>query len=232
MLVINYGKDWVKTTYDALAASDIGIYLKTVKSVSIKPNLVTPQNANNGATTHPEVVEGIIRFLKDNGIQKITIMENSAVGYNTKKAFKVNGYEILQKKYSVPLIDLSDDNIITVKSGDYDIRVCQTAIKAEFLINVPVLKAHCQTRLTCCMKNLKGWKKEDSILWEYIDPLQHSICLLRQVIVLLTGFAGICHLKRAAIRLSQTGSSRDATPLQWILTVPSLSGINLILLSI
>ena len=29
-------------------------------------------------------------------------------------------------------------------------------MNTDFLINVPVLKAHCQTRLTCCMKNLKG----------------------------------------------------------------------------
>ena len=34
----------------------------------IKPNLVSPTEASWGATTHPEVVEGIIEYLKENGI--------------------------------------------------------------------------------------------------------------------------------------------------------------------
>jgi len=161
MIVINYGKDWAKMTADALAASDIGKYLKPGFSVSIKPNLVVPQPASNGATTHPEVVEGIIMFLRDFGIQNINIIENSAVGYSTRQAFRVCGYEALQKKHAVPLIDLKNDRCIKLRHkdghyGDYDIQLCETALKTDFLINVPVLKAHCQTRMTCCMKNLKG----------------------------------------------------------------------------
>jgi uncharacterized protein (DUF362 family) len=156
MITINYGRDWVKMTYDALAASDIGQYLKQGMSTAIKPNLVAPQPANNGATTHPEVVEGIILFLKDFGIKNISVMENSAAGYNTKRAYNVCGYEFLQKKYGVPLIDLQSDSFVTLRHANYDIQICEKATKVDFLINVPVLKAHCQTRLTCNMKNLKG----------------------------------------------------------------------------
>jgi hypothetical protein len=29
-------------------------------------------------------------------------------------------------------------------------------LEADFLINVPVLKGHCQTTMTCCLKNMKG----------------------------------------------------------------------------
>ena len=97
MLVINYGTDWVNITRDALAASDITKYLNPTSKVAIKPNLVTPQPPGNGATTHPEVVEGIILYLKEFGVTNINIMESSAVGYNTKKAFNVAGYEPLQK---------------------------------------------------------------------------------------------------------------------------------------
>ena len=163
VIVINYGKDIKKTAYDTLSASDVKTYLKPNMAVSIKPNLVTPQIASNGATTHPEVIEGIILFLKDYGIQNIKIIENSAVGYSTKYAFRVCGYEELRKKYNVPLIDLKDDRCVTLKHEGLDIAICETALKAEFLINVPVLKAHCQTRLTCCMKNLKGCIPHDEM---------------------------------------------------------------------
>ena len=164
MIFINYGRDWVKTTYDTLAASDIKTYLNKNFSVSLKPNLVVEKPANGGATTHPEVIEGIICYLKDYGIKEINIIENSACGHNTKQAFKICGYEPLQKKYGVQLVDLSGDRFISLKyenRGNHDdfcldYKISETALNSNFLICVPVLKAHSQTRLTCCMKNLKG----------------------------------------------------------------------------
>ena len=156
MIVITYGSDIAKNTYDTLAASDIGSYLKADFSVSLKPNLVVSGPASNGAVTHPEVVEGIIIFLKDFGVTRIKIIESSWVGDSTKRAFKYSGFEDLGKKYDIPLIDLKSDKYTTLKHSGYDIDVCNEALYTDFLINIPVLKAHCQTRLTCCLKNLKG----------------------------------------------------------------------------
>ena len=70
MIVIIYGSDIIKNTYDALTASDVDSYLEAGFSVSLKPNLVVPGPASNGAVTHPEVVEGVILFLKDFGVKK------------------------------------------------------------------------------------------------------------------------------------------------------------------
>jgi len=156
MLTINYGKNYTKTTYDTLAASDIKTCLQKNFSVSLKPNLVVEHPASGGATTHPEVLEGIIRFLRDFGIKNISIIENSACGHSTKQAFRACGYEELSKKYGVPLKDLRDDNFVSLKYDGIDFQISEAALKSDILINVPVLKAHCQTRMTCCMKNLKG----------------------------------------------------------------------------
>lgn len=156
MIVVTYGADILKNTIDTLKASDIAAYLKPGMTVSIKPNLVVPGPASNGATTHPEIVEGIILFLKEYGIGKIKIIESSWVGDSTKRAFKYCGYEELSDRYNIPLIDLKHDGSTEYDYGGYRIAVCNEAMNTDFLINVPVLKAHCQTRLTCCMKNLKG----------------------------------------------------------------------------
>ena len=156
MIVLNYGTDIVKTTYDTLAASDILEFLKKGMNVAVKPNLVVPRPAYDGATTHTEVVEGIIRFFNDFGISNIRIIESAWVGDSTKMAFQVCGYEELSRKYNVPLIDLKSDSCTKLKYKDLSIAICNEALNTDFLINVPVLKAHCQTRLTCCMKNLKG----------------------------------------------------------------------------
>ena len=36
------------------------------------------------------------------------------------------------------------------------LNVCERAANIDFLINVPVLKGHCQTKITCALKNMKG----------------------------------------------------------------------------
>ena len=156
MIVVNYAKDITKATVELLNASDISSYLRSSDRVAIKPNLVLASPASDGATTHPEVVEGIILFLKDYGVSDISIMEGSWVGDCTKRAYKRCGYENLSRRYGVPLIDLKDDTYQTLNFEGQDISICDHALETDFLINVPVLKGHCQTRLTCCMKNLKG----------------------------------------------------------------------------
>jgi len=156
MIVVIYGKDYTKNTYEALAASDILTYLKPGMSAAIKPNLVVPGPASNGATTHPEVVEGIILFLKDHGITDMKIIESSWVGDSTKRAFKYCNYEPLSDKYGIPLIDLKSDSATTLNYGGNEYKINNEALNTDFLINVPVMKAHCQTLFTCCMKNLKG----------------------------------------------------------------------------
>ena len=156
MVVVNYGDEITKNTYDTLAQSDIGLYLNSGMAVALKPNLVVPCPASDGATTHPEVVEGIILFLRDFGVRDIKIIESSWVGDSTIRAFKYCGYNELSKKFNIPLVDLKSDSHKTYKSAEYDIAVCDEVMDTDFLINIPVLKAHCQTRLTCCLKNLKG----------------------------------------------------------------------------
>ena len=156
MFVINYGTDIIKNTYDALAASDISAYLKSHFAVAIKPNLVVSRPASEGATTHPEVVEGIVRFLKDFGVSNISIIESAWIGDSTHQAFTVCGYESISKKYDIPLICLKSDACTTLEYQGIRMEICNRALDTNFLINVPVLKAHCQTNLTCNMKNLKG----------------------------------------------------------------------------
>lgn len=40
--------------------------------------------------------------------------------------------------------------------GGMDLKICSSVEKIDFLINVPVLKGHCQTKITCALKNMKG----------------------------------------------------------------------------
>ena len=155
-LIINYTTAATQGAYDALKASDIGLCLRPGQAVAIKPNLVVPRPANLGATTHPELVEGIILFLQAYGIKDISIIESSAIGESTKAAFRNCGYETLAEKYGVSLFDLKNDATTTLSHNGLKLALCNRALHADFLINVPVLKSHSQTRMTCSLKNMKG----------------------------------------------------------------------------
>lgn len=153
---VSYGTDYLKMTYELLKKMKIAKELNATMSIAIKPNLVVAKDASSGATTTPVIVEGIIQYLRANGITNISIMEGSWVGDNTKQAFEVCGYRKLANKYDIPLYDLKDDDFTIKQIDDLNIEVCRKPLEVDYLINVPVLKAHCQTMLTCAIKNLKG----------------------------------------------------------------------------
>ena len=193
MIVVNYGSDVFLTACEALNACDILSYLERGMSVAIKPNLVVPSPAWSGATTHPEIVDAIICFLKDFGIKEIKIIESSWVGDCTKKAFKYCGFEELSHKHDVPLVDLKSDSHTTLRHGDIKVSINDQALGTDFLINVPVLKAHSQTLLTCAMKNLKGCIPDSEKRRFHSIGLHKPIAVLN--LLLKTGYCivdGIC----------------------------------------
>lgn len=126
------------------------------KSVALKPNLVVAAHPSGGGTTHSELLAGTIEYLQDHGFHKISIMEGSWVGDNTQSAFSAAGYREISRRYDVPLIDLQKDTYHEYDAKGMKINVCDKAKAVDFLINMPVLKGHCQTIVTCALKNYKG----------------------------------------------------------------------------
>jgi len=139
-----------------LEASGAGYLFKPGMKVALKPNLVVAKPASSGATTSPHVVAGTIEFLRDCGVTDITIMESAWAGDSTERAWQVCGYRELEKKYGVRLLDLKKDRTRTFSVDGMKIEVCASPLEVDRLVNMPVLKGHCQTVMTCALKNLKG----------------------------------------------------------------------------
>lgn len=151
-----YGTEYCKMTMELLEEADLCELIPKGARIGIKPNLMAPIPAEFGATTHPEVVEGIIVYLKENGFNDISIIEGSWVGDKTSDSFEYCGYNKLSQKYGVTLVDTQLEKSYSVKHGDMDVNICNCVKDVDFMINVPVLKGHCQTNITCALKNMKG----------------------------------------------------------------------------
>ena len=152
-----YGSDPTKMTRTLLSSIDFGKLIPDKDAtIALKPNLVVAVTADSGATTHPEIAIVIIEHLQALGYRNISIVESAWVGDSTKEGFRVNGYNQIRDRYSVPLIDVKDDQYVKKTVGKVTMEVSKTILDTDFLISLPVLKGHCQTAMTCALKNMKG----------------------------------------------------------------------------
>ena len=134
--------------------------LRPDDTVLIKPNLVVSRPQWHGVDTDPRIVGALVKALKERGLSRVTIGDGSGMGYSAKKAFQICGYTELAKQYDLTLVDLEKDHFVkkpvTIDGPFEHLDIAQTALHCDFLINVPVLKAHSSTLITCSLKNLKG----------------------------------------------------------------------------
>ena len=151
-----YGTDSHVMTKNLLIASNAIKLVPSGGNVALKPNLVVAGTPENGATTHAGVLSGCIEYFRDNGVRDISIIEGSWVAADTMKAMKRAGYDEVCKKYNVPFYDLKHDKTRAVSTPIGPIEICCKALDAGLLVDLPVLKGHCQTVMTCALKNLKG----------------------------------------------------------------------------
>ena len=153
----SYGTDFKDMTKRLLVQAGLEALLPgKAARIAVKPNLVTPAPAKFGGTTHTEVVAGIIEFLQERNYRNIVIAEGSWVGDKTAEAFDYCGYNSLAREYGVQLLDMQKEDGTEVDCGGMKLNICSCVRDWDFLINVPVLKGHCQTNITCALKNMKG----------------------------------------------------------------------------
>ena len=156
-IYIKSGTEYKEMTKELLEQCDLAGQISSPDlQIGIKPNLVSPTEASWGATTHPEIVAGIIEYLQEKEFAKIAILEGSWVGDKTTEAYEICGYRELSEKYQVPFWDMQKDTGVDKDCGGMALKICSSVEKIDFLINVPVLKGHCQTKVTCALKNMKG----------------------------------------------------------------------------
>ena len=151
-----YGRDGCAMAKALLEAAQAAKGIARDDKIVLKPNLAVSRPPEEGATTHTEIVEGVVQYFLDAGCQNITIAESSWLADDTNRAFHVTGLDRLAKRYGLKLVDLKKDATVPVETPIGPIHICRCPLEADALINLPVLKGHCQTVMTCALKNLKG----------------------------------------------------------------------------
>ena len=189
-----YGSDAHEMTLALLRAANIKDIIPAGASVALKPNLVVAAHPEDGATTHPGVLSGCIEYLQDAGFADIIVMEGSWVGDRTDRAMKTAGYDEVCRHYHVPFYDLKKEKTRTVETPLRPMEITCRALDTTFLIDLPVLKGHCQTMMTCALKNLKGCLPDREKRRFHADglirPIAALACALRPSLVIVDSICG------------------------------------------
>lgn len=180
--------------------------LKENDKVLLKPNIVWGGGGTNkmpkyGFITTSKMVEDIIQLLRQHGCGNISIgegtVEDEEFGSNTLKGYKWSGIANVAKKYGVKLIDFNKESYKQLELDGTKIEISNTALEADFLINIPVLKTHAQTKVSLGLKNLKGCLSMGSKRKFHETHLERLISLLNtQLKPKLTIIDGIYAMER------------------------------------
>lgn len=189
-----YGTDAHSMTFSLMQAAQVSKMIPPCASIALKPNLVLSGTPDTGATTHSGVLSGCIEYLQKEGFTRISVIESSWVGGNTERAMKACGYDKVCAKYGVPFYDLKKDQTRTVQTALRPMEITCRALDADFLIDLPVLKGHCQTAMTCALKNLKGClpdrEKRRFHSDGLIEPIAALGAVLRPALVIVDSICG------------------------------------------
>jgi uncharacterized protein (DUF362 family)/ferredoxin len=157
--------------------------------VLLKPNVLRAASPEDAVTTHPEVVRAVAREFLDAGA-KVSI--GDAPGGDpgpAMPAFEKCGIAEVCRDLGVPLVNFQESGSVEVAlpySLAHKINIAQPVIDAELIVNLPKLKTHTLTHITCALKNPYGYipgflKGTLHTLAPRPDDLADIICALWEV---------------------------------------------------
>jgi len=137
----------------------------TGRSVILKPNFVFDKRTKYPTTTDEQSVLTTVDFLKKEGFTNITVADRRGNKVNGRAGGKFEWSGLNDKAATGgfttdSLMDNEQAETVVVKDSRWSVMPRYGVIKkiydADLIINMPTLKRHSQTNLTCSLKNMMG----------------------------------------------------------------------------
>jgi uncharacterized protein (DUF362 family) len=138
----------------------IGRFVKSGQTVLIKPNQTVYYSAEDGCTTDPLVVGGLIRLAKEAGAGKVQIAEASGEFFSSIQCMKITGMAAIAEREGAELIDLGDAPTRPVPIPDglviHEAPLPEPLLDADVIIDCPKAKTHHIQPISGALKNWVG----------------------------------------------------------------------------
>jgi uncharacterized protein (DUF362 family)/Pyruvate/2-oxoacid:ferredoxin oxidoreductase delta subunit len=134
----------------------MGGFVVPGKAVLLKPNMLSPHPPEKAVTTHPAVVEAVIRCARDAGA--FPEIGDSPGFHAFAKVATASGIGALAGETGVPLVPFDEEEEIRAPEGCLMKKfvVARTVVRAPVLISLPKFKTHNFTCITAAVKNIFG----------------------------------------------------------------------------
>ncbi|MEM2241059.1 MAG: DUF362 domain-containing protein [Candidatus Bathyarchaeia archaeon] len=151
---------------------------KAKGTIVIKPNICMPKY-RAGAVTRPELIASVVAYIRDTA-DDVIVGESDGYNYSCNKAFRETGIEKAVKNAGGRILNFSDDKLVRVHLRNSKVKwliLPKTLLKADALIDMPVMKTHEFTQYSGAIKNLFGLIPYDRriILHPYLNDVLLSL---------------------------------------------------------
>ncbi|MBE9537066.1 MAG: DUF362 domain-containing protein [Proteobacteria bacterium] len=131
-------------------------FVKPGERVLIKPNLLKAASPERAVTTHPALVEAVVREVQKAG-GVVTIGDSPGIG-KIQKIFDETGMTGVAERTGARLIELKES--VEAKTADgstfQTLELSKEVLDADKVINLPKVKTHAQMYVTLGVKNCFG----------------------------------------------------------------------------
>ena len=128
--------------------------------VLLKPNLLAKHPPEHAVTTHPAVVEAVVRALRRRGVERILLADSCGGLYNEggmRALYRVSGLTELCGRLGVELWDKTTSAPRTCAGAlVHEFNLITPVHLCDFIIDLPKFKTHVMTGMTAAVKNLFG----------------------------------------------------------------------------
>jgi uncharacterized protein (DUF362 family)/NAD-dependent dihydropyrimidine dehydrogenase PreA subunit len=131
------------------------IKLNRCKRVLIKPNALGAYPPERAVTTHPVVLEAIIRYLLDRK-KEVWFGDSPGGTVNVDKVWQTCGFTDLAERYPIKVVNLSTEGFRELKYRGVSVKISEVFWQCGTVINVAKYKTHSLTAFTGALKNLYG----------------------------------------------------------------------------
>ncbi|MCD6362579.1 MAG: DUF362 domain-containing protein [Synergistetes bacterium] len=176
----------LKSIIDALGG--VERFVSPGDKVLIKPNLLSPSKIEEARITDPRLIEAMVQLIHPIA-SEIWIGDSSGVSTRsatreTMKSAKLDELPNLYPKVKLRNFDEEEKRITKIslgKRGETQVALAEAVFQADKVINLPKLKTHNFTIMTCAVKNTFGClpgSQKARIHAEAKDPISFSHALI------------------------------------------------------
>jgi len=170
-------------------------FVEPGESFLVKPNLFTVKSAEKGATTDPRVLMTIAEMIKEAGAKPV-VGECPATGSYARPEVVFDGLGIrrLCDEAGVEINMLDREEPVRVENPEGEILrevwFPRFALECAGIVNVPKLKTHVLTALTCAVKNLFGLQQGGTKAHHHVQTSNDSERFSRLLVDLYQAIRG------------------------------------------